>query len=252
MDGQKSIDIIIPNYVTDASLSIVLRCLDSVHKCSGSEARLIFVDNGSPSLNSVLPMLELFPGAVKILNPSNLGFVKAVNQGMRASTAEHVVLLNNDTEVVPDWLPRMRAAFAGKVGIVGPRSQPNGTISGELPYRTATILPQGDMLVFFCAMISRRVIDHIGILDEEFGIGLGDDDEYCWRAQQAGFDLCYLGDLTILHHHKVTFRQLYTGIQIRDMGWDSVDILRRKAAGSSVTPQVIRRTGPNFRQEVKR
>ena len=126
-------------------------------------------------------------------------------------------------------------------------SQPNGTISGSLPHKTATILPQGDMLVFFCAMISRAVIDRIGVLDEEFGIGLGDDDEYCWRAQQAGFDLCYLGDLTIMHHHKVTFRQLYTEPQIGKMGWYAAEILRRKTAGSSVTPQAIRyvRQRPN-------
>ena len=240
MDAQKSFDVIIPNYVTDVSLPIVLRCLESVRKHS-PEARLIFVDNGSPALSSVSPMLNLFPDAVKILNPTNLGFIKAVNHGLRASTAEHVVLLNNDTEVVTDWLPRMRAAFTGKVGIVGPRSQPNGTISSQMPHRTATILGPGEMLVFFCAMISRAVIEKVGLLDEEFGIGLGDDDEYCWRTQRAGFDLCFLGDLTILHHHKVTFRQLYSPIQIRDMGWDAVDIIRRKVAGAVIVPEVLRR-----------
>ena len=241
------IDVVVPNYVTEQSLAIVLRCLYSVRQFSGPDARLIFVDNGSPALDAVLPELNMHAGAVRILNPSNLGFVKAVNQGLRASTADYVVLLNNDTEVAPHWLERMRAAFTGNIGIVGPRSQPNGTISGSLPHKTATILPQGDMLVFFCAMISRAVIDRIGILDEQFGVGLGDDDEYCWRAQQAGFDLCYLGDLTIFHHHKVTFRQLYTGPQLGKMGWDAADILRRKTAGSSVTPQAIRyaMTRPN-------
>ena len=240
MGDQKSFDIIVPNYVTNASLPIVMRCLWSVREYS-PEARLIFVDNGSPALAALSVELSLFPDAIKILNHENLGFVKASNQGLRASTAEHVILLNNDTEVIDNWLPRMRAAFRGQVGIVGPRSQPNGTISSQMPYMTATILKSGEMLVFFCAMISRSVINKIGLLDEEFGIGLGDDDEYCWRAQQAGFDLCFLGDLTIFHHHKTTFNQLYRPDQIHDMGWRAVEIIRRKAVGSPITPEVLRR-----------
>jgi GT2 family glycosyltransferase len=240
------IDIILPNYVTAASLPIVQRCLESVRKFSGPEARLIFIDNGSPALSGVIPELAAHHGAIKILNQTNLGFVKAINQGIQTSTAEYVVLLNNDTEVAPGWLPRMQAAFTGNVGIVGPRSQPNGTISGDLPHLSATILPPGDMLVFFCAMISRAVIDKIGALDEEFGMGLGDDDDYCWRAQRAGFDLCFLGDLTIQHYHKTTFRQLFSPIEVRDMGWRSVDILRRKSAGASFVPQVVRTHPPGF------
>jgi GT2 family glycosyltransferase len=240
------IDIVIPNYVTAASLPIVLRCLYSVRQCS-PDARLIFVDNASPTLDALLPELAHHKDVVRILNQTNLGFVKAVNQGLRASTADYVVLLNNDTEVVPGWLEKMLAAFIGKVGIVGPRSNPNGTLSCQLPYRTATILPPGQMLVFFCVIISRAVIEKVGLLDEEFGVGLGDDDEYCWRAQQAGFDLCFLGDLTILHHHKTTFNQLFTQAQIRDMGWNAVDIIRRKATGSAIVPEVLRRCPPGSR-----
>jgi GT2 family glycosyltransferase len=101
------------------------------------------------------------------------------------------------------------------------------------------------MLVFFAVMISRAVIDRIGLLDEDFGVGLGDDDAYCWSAQQAGFDLCYLGDLTIWHHHKATFTQLYTHEEIRRMGWDAVDKLRAKSAGSSIVPQACRYTRPS-------
>ena len=223
-------DVIVPNFVTAVSLPIVLRCLESVRQHS-PDARLILVDNASPALEGIIPELASHPCVIKILNQENLGFVTACNQGLRASTADYIVLLNNDTQVVPGWLERMRAAFTRKVGIVGPRSNKNGTISGDLPWTEAHILAPGEMLVFFCCMLSRQVIDTIGLLDESFGVGLGDDDAYCWSAQQAGFDLCYLGDLTIWHHHKATFTQLYTHEQIRRMGWDAVDKLRAKSAG---------------------
>lgn len=237
-------DIVIPNYATAASLSIVQRCLESVRQFS-SDYRLIFIDNASPARDAIMPEVRQHQNRIEILNDANRGFVQATNQGIRASTADYIVLLNNDTEVCADWLPRMRAAFIGKTGIVGARSQPNGTISGDLPWTSAHVLAPGEMLVFFCAMLSRKLIDSIGLLDEDFGVGLGDDDHFCWRAQQAGFDLCYLGDLTIFHYHKTTFNQIYTLEQIRRMGWDAVDRLRAKAVGSSIVPQACRYTRPS-------
>jgi len=236
-------DIIVPNYVTDVSLAIVTKCLQSVRQFS-SNYRLILIDNASPAFSRL--KANLYAGATVVINQENVGFVKAVNQGLRLSTAPYVVILNNDTVVVSPWLERMRAEFQGAVGLVGPRSQPNGTISGLLPYRRSTILPVGSMLVFFCVMISRAVLDKVGCLDEEFGVGLGDDDEYCYRAQQAGFELCFLGDLVILHHHKVTFRQLYSGKDIAQMSNAARALLNRKIGISDPAPPPSGRgkTGP--------
>jgi GT2 family glycosyltransferase len=73
------------------------------------------------------------------------------------------------------------------------------------------------MLVFYCAMIRRDVIEKVGLLGEQFGMGLGDDDDYCHRAQDAGFDLCYLGDLVIFHYHKMTFRSIYSERELRGL-----------------------------------
>src|SRR5208337_3028273 len=80
-----------------------------------------------------------------------------------------------------------------------------------------TVLPKPAMLVFFCVMIRRDVIDAIGLLGEQFGVGLGDDDEYCQRAQAAGYDLIYVGDLVVFHYHKMTFRSLYSEKELRTM-----------------------------------
>ena len=228
-------DVVFPNYVTDKSLPVVLRCLESLRRCAVSGSRLIFIDNASPALKKIELELARHQNVFRIINSTNLGFVKAVNQGIRASSEPYIVILNNDTEVVPGWLDKLRSGFVGNVGLVGPRSQPNGTISGLLPYRTSAILPKRSMLVFFCVMISRQVIERIGVLDEDFGIGLGDDDDYCWRAQMAGFDLCYMGDLTIMHHHKTTFNQLYSPQQVAEMGRKAAEKLIRKHGPQAAT-----------------
>ena len=226
-DGAVRYDIVMANHVTFATKDVVLECLKSVRLCSANH-RLILVDNGSPDFRSIEPELEFHENLIVVKNRSNLGFVKATNQGLRLSTAPRVVLLNSDTVVVPGWLERMDAAMTGTVGIVGPRSNPNGTASGELVWRSAHTMPRPSMLIFFCAMIDRKVMEAVGLLDEDFGIGLGDDDNYCYRVQAAGFDLCFLGDLTIFHHHRTTFGQLYTPEQIKELTANAYAVLRRK------------------------
>ena len=220
-------DVIIPNYVTERTLGIVRTCLGQLRECS-PEHRLILVDNASPAWREVWPEVNRHQRPTVVRNPENLGFVKAVNQGLRLARAERIVLLNNDVWVSPGWMERMDAALRGQVGIVGPRSNQNGTISASLTYVAPTILPRGAMLPFFCVMLTREVVDRVGLLDEAFGVGLGDDDDYCHRAQRAGFDLCYLGDLTIRHFHKTTFQQLYTDQEVAAMTRRAEGILRER------------------------
>ncbi len=208
-------DIIIPNYVTEQSRQVVLNCLTSIRLYSANH-RLILVDNASPDFDSLGEELKQHPLHL-IRNDVNVGFVKAVNQGLGASTAPYVVLLNNDTEVVPGWLERLRAPLTGNIGLSGPRSNLNGTLSASMPHQKPTVLPRPSMLVFFCVMIRRDVVDSIGLLGEQFGVGLGDDDEYCQRAQAAGYDLSYVGDLVVFHYHKMTFRSLYSEKELRTM-----------------------------------
>jgi GT2 family glycosyltransferase len=220
-------DIIIPNYVTQALAPMILECLHSIREHS-TDYRLLFVDNGSPALNFVKPELSRHSCVEVISADSNLGFVKAVNLGLQRSTAPYVIILNNDTRVCAGWLETLRDALTPPAGLAGPRSQPNGTISSTLPYRDTVLLPHGSMLVFFCVMIRREVIERIGFLDEDFGVGLGDDDDYCHRAEAAGFRLAFCGDIEVYHRHKATFNSLYTPRLIGRMGQDGERRLRDK------------------------
>ena len=60
-------------------------------------------------------------------------------------------------------------------------------------------------LVGFCLLIKREVIDAIGLLDERFGIGCFEDDDYCLRAIQAGYRAVIAGDAFIHHFGGRTF-----------------------------------------------
>ncbi|TFE29007.1 glycosyltransferase family 2 protein [Cohnella luojiensis] len=99
--------VIIPNYNGEAFLK---ECLDSLAIQIYKDFEVIIVDNAS-SDNS-LSIIENFKLCFKmpvtiICNETNLGFCKAVNDGIRRATGEYVVLLNSDTVATPSWLQQL-------------------------------------------------------------------------------------------------------------------------------------------------
>jgi GT2 family glycosyltransferase len=223
-------DIIIAHYGSGALTEVCRRCLVSVRKYSHNY-RLIFVDNNSPDLWKLEPEIRQQPHLL-IRNTENTGFVKAVNQGLWSASAERIVILNNDTAVVPGWLEKLDAALIGDIGIAGPRTTTPNSWQGRWPAgKGIIVLPAGAMLAFFCAMIRHEVFQKVGYLDQNFGIGLGDDDDYCYRARLKGFRLALVLDLVIPHYHRSTFRTLYTEAEIQSMQRAALRRLRAKYPG---------------------
>jgi GT2 family glycosyltransferase len=108
-----------------------------------------------------------------------LGFAKATNEGIKKSIGDKVILLNNDTVLLNqsknDWLNRLSAPHIGTV------------LTQYSP------ITQRQFGIFFCTSIDRKVIDAIGLLDEDFGTGGCEDIDYCYRAEQAGFNIFNCG-----------------------------------------------------------
>jgi O-antigen biosynthesis protein len=204
-------------------------CLRSIRNNS-QDYRIIWVQNGGPVPNSLLGELRQCEQAHIIQNATNLGFVKATNQGIRESNAPFVVLMNNDTEAAPRWLQKLRRPLLDGYAISGSLSSAFGSWQGRWQPRAGdpVQVPTDKSLAFFCTMIKREVFERIGCLDESFGLGLGDDDEYCHRAREAGYKLALVQDLTITHRHRSTFRTLFTQAQIHGIQQEAVKKLRAK------------------------
>jgi GT2 family glycosyltransferase len=86
---------------------------------------MLLVDNGSTD-DSVAYIREHYPEVIILENRENLGFSGGNNVGMRYALeqgAEYILLLNNDTEVAPDFLDELIkvASSASDIGIVGPK-----------------------------------------------------------------------------------------------------------------------------------
>jgi hypothetical protein len=223
-------DIIIPHFGKDERLTaLCLRCLESIREHS-ADYRLIFVDNASPQFDEVWPEVKRHPHLL-VRNTENVGFVKAVNAGIWVSRADHVVLMNNDTEAVSGWLEKLCGALHGMVALSGPRTTARMSWQGRVGAgKGIMVLPETAMLAFFCTMIRRDVFERVGVLDEDFGAGFGDDDHFCWKAQNAGYRLALVQDLVIPHHHRSTFRALMPQEEIRSQQWFNYGIFYQKKA----------------------
>jgi GT2 family glycosyltransferase len=117
-----------------------------------------------------------------------LGFGGATNAGICLSRGEYLILLNNDCVILPYgqlWIELLEEPF---------KNDPKMGITGPLLYWSD--ITKMNALVFFCAMIHKKVIDKIGLLDNEtFPIGAGEDADYCARSQEAGFLLARVPEI---------------------------------------------------------
>ena len=101
------VSVVIPNYNGIAFLDSVLASLEGQ---TLKNFEVIFVDNGS-SDGSCSFVAGNYPWVHIIELPENYGFCKAVNEGIKASRAPYVLLLNNDTEVKEDFLEEIPWSF---------------------------------------------------------------------------------------------------------------------------------------------
>jgi GT2 family glycosyltransferase len=188
---------------------------------------LIVVDNASTDgtvaylegLAAVEPRLRL------ILNERNEGFARACNQGARAAVGDVLVFLNNDTVLAPGWLSGLRGHLqSAEVGAVNAVTNRIGT-EAEVSERARTVgefieraalrrtMYAGEarsvqMLAFFCLALRRDVWERIGPLDEAFGRGLFEDDDYSARLVGAGYRLICAEDVLVYHLGGASFGRL--------------------------------------------
>jgi GT2 family glycosyltransferase len=231
--------------VTHNQLRFTCECLASIQENTGEPYELIVVDNGST--DGTLPYLQSLPNVQLIANAHNRGFPAAVNQGLRIAAGEQVLLLNNDCVVPAGWLGRLLRVLAGddRVGLVGPCSNyVSGPQQVPVTYRdlagpdvfAAEHARANDRqwvdtqrLVAFCLLVRRAVVDKVGPLDEQFGIGCYEDDDYCLRALRAGFRVVLARDAFVHHYGGRTF--VGSGIDFAALMRSNSERFQRKWSG---------------------
>lgn len=227
-------DIIIPHYGSSKEVvELAQVCLRSIRRWS-KDYRLVWIDNGGSE--PLLKEINRHREVLIIRLEENVGFVKAVNLGLQVALAPYVVVMNNDTEAVSGWLEKLSMPLQGAVIGSGPRTITEESWQGKsVPVSEETvILSRSAMLAFFCVMFQREVIQKVGLLDEDYGLGFGDDDDYCDRIHKKGLRLAWVTGLTIPHHHRTTFRTMFKESEIKRMQTHGMALFKNKVARREV------------------
>ncbi len=215
--------------VTYNNLEYTRACLSSLELYSDyANMEVIVVDNASSDDTPAYLEEWRLGGADRqvILNTDNRGFAAANNQGLELADGEYLVMLNNDAYVTPGWIATLVSHMRRNpvLGMLGPVTNNIGNearieinyadmeamlgAAGEYTRRHAGQLTPLHTAAFFCVMMPRRVYEKIGALDEAFGIGMFEDDDYCRRVQQAGWTIACADDVFIHHNLSASFNKI--------------------------------------------
>jgi GT2 family glycosyltransferase len=215
----------------------------------GARGETIVVDNGSTDDSAELLAREL-PSVRWIQLEGNNGFPAAVNAGLEYSTADWVLLLNNDATIDPAAIRRiMERPIHADVGTVAMQmrfaAQPElvnsagigvdvlgiaydrclGTRAGGPASEPAEVFGAcGGAALYRCAML-----DDIGRFDGDYFLYL-DDADVAWRSRMAGWRALYVPDAVVWHDHSATTRH-GSSFKYFHVGRSRVRLLAKNADG---------------------
>jgi GT2 family glycosyltransferase len=230
--GSDGISIVIVSYNTREFMRNCLASLDGDR--SGLVREVVVVDNCSTD-GSVETIEVEFPSVKLIKNTSNLGYARAVNQGLKHSTGRYSLILNPDIEITEGAIEGLWSFMETnpRAGIAGAKLvNPDGslqfscrtfyTFSIVLLRRTflGKLFPNSrrirdhlmldwdhdsdrevDWVLGACMMVRREAYEATGGMDERFFLYLEDVD-WCFRMKKHGWGVYYVHSAVMKHHHR--------------------------------------------------
>ncbi|NUM47175.1 MAG: glycosyltransferase family 2 protein [Anaerolineales bacterium] len=225
-EGLKTLSIVIVNWNTRELLK---KCLASIYSYPPPGSFEIWVVDNASSDGSVEMVKKDFPEVNLIENRHNPGFAGANNQAIRQSHAEFVLLLNPDTEVLPEALKTMVAFMRAspKVGASGSRVlNPDKTLQTSCyPFPTLfrefwrlfhfdVLWPYGvydmhtwptntprktDVLLGAFILVRKEVIDQIGLMSEDYFM-YTEEVDWCYRIKKNNWENYWVPTAQIIHY----------------------------------------------------
>jgi hypothetical protein len=202
-------------------------CIRAVSEKEGEISREIIVVDNSSQDGSVSEVKQAFLSVHLIENERNLGFAKAVNQGLQKASGRYVLLLNPDTQVRNGAVQQLISFMDGHsdVGVAGAQllnsdgSKQNSianfpSLATELLNKSLLrrLFPKRfpgkernysepfevDSVIGACMMVRRVALEEVGLLDEDYFLFLEETD-WCYRMKRAGWKIYHVPQAEVYH-----------------------------------------------------
>ncbi|NWG12711.1 MAG: glycosyltransferase family 2 protein [Acidobacteria bacterium] len=202
-------------------MAFIRDCIQSVHAQSYSPCEIIVVDNGSTDGSREWLRANALSGYRLIEFDVNTGFARGVNTGIRAASGEYIALLNNDAVADHRWLEYLiRSVRNSEFGMAAskilfhdrpdvidkaghlfyPDGLNRGRGAGEVDRGQFDGMPEILFPDGCAALYLRRMLDDVGLFDEQF-FAYGDDADLGLRARWRGWRCAYAPAARVYHRH---------------------------------------------------
>jgi GT2 family glycosyltransferase len=205
-----SVSVIVCSYNGGRTLA---GCLESLGKLNYPNYEVILVDDGST--DNTAQVASEFPN-VRYIHQSNHGLSHARNTGAAAAKGDVFVYTDSDCMADPDWLYYLVGTLTSGdyAGVGGPNVSPPARNSIQACVAAA---PGGPSHVLLTDTVAEHVpgcnmafyrwaFENVGGFDPEYRKA-GDDVDFCWRLQQAGFVIAFSPTAIVWHHRRFTLRE---------------------------------------------
>ena len=236
--------IVIPNY---NGIAYIADCLMSIREDTTVPDRIIVVDNGSTDGSDEVVRRD-FPEVELIALSENTGFCGGVNAGIDAARREgmdYVILLNNDTRILPgftrgliDAVTASRDIFSCQAMMLSMSDPELIDDAGDLYCALGWAFARGKGqrrggfekrcdIFSSCAgaaIYSMKILDEIGTFDERHFAYLEDTD-IGWRAKIAGYRNVYAPEARVLHVGSASSGSIYNLFKVRNSSRNSIYLI---------------------------
>ena len=222
------LSIIIVSFNSEKELK---NCLESIFETAGKNFEVIVIDNDSQE--SSVAIIKSFKEAILVENDKNLGFAKAVNQGLKVAKGSYYLLLNPDTRATGGAVMTLLACAKAQTGlaVIGPKLMNlDGTTQSScfnLPSIQNAILEfwfgrkekfgkyypksqkptEVEAVVGAAMLIPKEAINKVGFFDEKYFMYFEDLD-WCRRASKVGLKIYYCPKAKFLHEHGASGKEI--------------------------------------------
>lgn len=228
--------------VTWNSSDEIVKCTDSVIAAlRGFDSELVIIDNNSADNSFALVNNISFPKLKTVQNPDNMGYTKAINQGIKHSTGKYVLLLNPDTILKDDSIRIMHEFLEANpaYGACAPlMKNPDGTMqysvrnfptywrmfcefsllayifpktklfgSWKAKYMDYSLGQDVEQPMAAAFMIRGELLAEIDNMDERFSMFFNDVD-LCKKVYDAGFKIRLLPASVVIHEHGASIKKV--------------------------------------------
>ena len=226
------LSLILVSYRSREPLLACLRALRTDARAAGIRTETVVVDNDSRD-GTLEALAAEFPDARLIANRENVGYARAVNQGLTATGAPFALVLNPDCTVQAGALRALldHAAAHPRAGLVGPKIlNPDGSLefsARSFPdlltflfnrYSLLTRLFPGnrfsrrylltdwdhasvrevDWISGACMLARRTAVEQVGGMDEAFFM-FNEDVDWAHRMNDAGWKVTFVPSAQAMH-----------------------------------------------------